>query len=304
MSRYYNTENAYVPIGPRQSVPPYGVTRDFTDEEVAASVDLRWAINDRKWLVPWDGKSPLPKQARLEQAPKKANYTVAPDSVGGQRVQIKSKDGAKAVEYIVADSEGSDSVGNASADPSVLAALPEQGRSTEYIEEGTSARDATGAMKTAWVNASDAMEAALNKETTGADLEYDDENDLTEGDDKTRTDPLDADHEIAGDYGQVLRDQGRMGAELVSTQQVMTETVSKAAAELASAVAPNVDDGEVAAGATDEVASFLKQSFSAKKWVIAKTSDAAFLENIKAVTQSENLKSIVSQRLSELEVKP
>lgn len=300
--KFYNKENAYVSTGPRESVPPFGVTRDYTDEEIDKIVELRYSIRDRGYLVPWDGKSKLPRVAASSVA-KKAQYTMAPDAASGPLKTVKTASG-KTVEYVVADTKGSDDVQNAAGDPSVLASLPEEGRPVDFIEEGVSGRSSSGNMKTQWTNASDAFEAELKETAEAEDADFNDASTLTEGDTNSeRAEIPDADTEITSDFTQVLTDQGKMGAGVTNTRELMQSAAATAANALANAVKPDVDDGELVSGASKEVSDFLQQKFFAKKWIISKETNVGFLTEVQSVTQSENLKAIATQRLSELAVK-
>lgn len=297
--KYYNKENAYVPTGTRESVPPFGVTRDYTDEEVQKTVELRYAIQDRGYLVPWDGKTPLPRVAAGSSA-RKANYTMAPDNASGASKKVVTPTG-QTVEYVVADTNGADDVQNAAGDPAVLASLPEKGRPADFIEAGLSGRGTDGKMKTKWTNASDAFEAELKASQDADEDGFDDDKTLTEGDDNAaRPEIPDADAEIASDFSQILTAQGKMGASVTTTKDLMQTAASTAASALADAVRPDYDDGEIVAGASKEVTDFLRQKFSAKKWIVSKETNVAFLTEVQKVTQSDNLKAIATQRLAEL----
>lgn len=295
--KYYNKVNMIVMVGPRESVQPFGVTRDFTEDEAEKIVELRYAIKDRGYLIPWDGESELPRHTR--EAPPVAKYQMQPGKNSG--TLVKKESNGRVVEYIVADTKGTDHVENAASNPDVISSLPPENRPTEFIEEAVSARDNKGQMKTKWVNAADALAAQLKRESDSADSEFNDDANLTESDDRTRSKVLDADAEIRSDYTQVLRKNGTMGASLVTTKELVEEASLKATSTLAEAVKPNVDDGELVDGASKDVAEFLKKNFFGKKWFIAKSSDTKFLSSVLAATQSENLKSLITQRLAELE---
>jgi hypothetical protein len=295
--KYYNKENKIVLIGPRESIQPYGVTRDLTDKEVNEVLELRYAIKDRGYLIPYDGETPLPKQPRTTSAVD--NYQMSPDAASGEKVSKKVN--GKVVEYIVADTKGTDHVQNASLNPEVLASLPASGRPTEYIEEAVSGRDSKGKMKTQWKSAAQALEEQLKRESEGADIDFSDDANLAEGDDHKRPEALDVDAEIKADYTRVLQKNGTMGASLVTTKEIAENATMKATATLAEALKPDCDDGELVEGASDEVTKFLKQPFFGKKWIISKSADAAFLTAVAAATKSENVKGLCEQRLAELE---
>ena len=83
MAKYVNTANAYIPTGPRESCPPYGVTRDYSEEEIKNLPDLREAIL-KDYLVPYDPtKHAAPASPQARQTP----WVTAPDNQGGTPVQ-------------------------------------------------------------------------------------------------------------------------------------------------------------------------------------------------------------------------
>ncbi len=293
--KYANTQKAFVPTGARESVPPYGVTRDYTDEEVHKSPELRYAI-ERGYLVPFDPKkhnSPLLKAAD-PRAPKKT-WVDAPDNLGGQVKTIKS--GGKTVEYIMADAEGVDGISNP-GEADMVAAIDGQ-KSVDFIEEGLDASKHEAAIP-AWKTASDRFEEDLKAETT-QDLDYDDEDTLSEGEAEREEIP-DADEEIEKDFGSIITPPiGNMGATETTTRELVKESMAKGTAALAEAVKQNFDDAEVApAGTSPEVTDFLAQNFSTKKWAVSKETNKDFLAEVSLVTKSENVRSLADQRLTEL----
>lgn len=300
--KYRNTTNSYVPLGPRESVPPFGVTRDFTQEEFDKSNDLRYFVNEKKYLVPWDGTTPLPQAsaAAVEaQKVKKAQYQTAADSLAGEVKTIKSSTG-KVVEYISATDVGSDGVANFDHADDMVASM-EGRRSLEHIEEGvTPEMVAKPGVK--WQNASDAFEAELKNETDDVD-EFNDDDTLADKEELRDVIP-DADDEITNEYTRILKDGGRMGATDVSVRTAVEEAASAGAAALAEATAPNFDEGERIQGETSpKTAALLAKPFNTKKWVLSKEMDQTLLKEVAAVTQSENVRSLAQQRLQELEAK-
>lgn len=296
--KFYNKENAYIQIGSRESVPPFGITRDFTEEEIQKIPELRYAIVDRKYLVPHDGKTPPAKTQKIPT--KKSQWVTAPDTEGGDVVRKKMATG-KVVEYVVADIEGVDDVQNADTASGLVASVKGQ-KPVDFIEEGVSGREADGSMKTSWRNASDIFEEELKKETTD-ELEVGDEDTLAEGE-ADRGEIPDADEAINNDYTQVLTDGGRMGATLQTVKEVVEDAAAKAASDIENVVRPDYDDGESVqddSGVSKATAEFLAQPFFSKKWAISKTTDVSFLKEVGDITKSESVKSLVTQRLEEIE---
>lgn len=293
--KYSNTQKAFVPTGARESVPPYGVTRDYTDAELQESKELRYAI-ERGYLVPFDATKHTSPQLKAAdpRAPKKS-WVDAPDNLGGQVKTITA--GGKKVEYIMADAEGVDGISNPGS-TDMVAAIDGQ-KSVDFIEEGLDASKHE-ASTPAWKTASDRFEEDLKAETT-QDLDYDDEDTLSEGE-ADRAEIPDADEEIEKDFGTIITPpQGNMGATETSVKELVKESMSKGSAALAEAVKQNFDDGEDApAGTSPEVADFLKQNFSTKKWATSKETNKDFLAEVSLVTKSENVKSLADQRLTEL----
>jgi hypothetical protein len=286
--KYRNIRNAFIFVGARESVPPYGITRDYTDEEVEKTYELRYAIRERCYLIPDDGKSH--KQAAPASPGSKAKFSIAPDTQGGE--VVKKVVGKRVVEYVVSDASGVDTVENADAATDLVASIDGQ-KPADYIEEGVSAGKPT------WQNASDAYEAELKKDTTD-DIEYDDNEDLADGEEK-KDEIADADAEIIKDHTQLLVDQGRMGASVESVPDMVEKSSSAAFQALNQATSEDFDDGEESSGASKDTSEFLRQPFSAKKWAIGKTTDKGFLDDVGAATKSSNLRSLVKQRKDELE---
>jgi hypothetical protein len=311
--KFRNVLKAIVITGPRDSVPPFGVTRNYLDRELDDIIELRAAI-EKGYLVPFEGPDPkLVKEidTRTENEPR---WQSSPDTSAGTLVK-KSTPGGE-VHYIVADAEGVDGV--PSGDPTVLTSLPEGARSSDYIEQGldagkltletqrasgtlTAAVAATAKPKAAadYTNAADAYEAALNDESDAAD--FDDEDTLAERE-QERSPVTDVDQDIAEDYSQVLKQNGADGSDPVSVRAIVEDGAAKALEGLRSAATPNPSDREFVskAGVSDRVVDFLKQPFTAKKWSISKESDHLFLSEVSKHSQSDNVQALIRQRLSEL----
>jgi hypothetical protein len=280
--KYKNTQRSIVIIADRESVQPYGITRDFSPKDMDSMPGIEAGIR-KGYLIPYEGKD-----EPIETAVSPRASTWETEMSSGKPVQRKMAGGG-VVEYIVADDDGCDSV--AQSDPDTVTSIPGN-RSSDYIETGVSAR------KFKHRDASAAYDAQIDEENASAT--FDDEDTLAEGEGE-RDNILDVDHEIAADATRMLIANGKAGSQLRDVRAIVEESTSKALNDLATATRPDYDDTEVQAGAPAKVVDFLKQNFPAKKWAIAKESDASFLQDIHKVTQSENVRSLVEQRLQELE---
>lgn len=282
--KYRNTIRAIVVIGQHESVQPYAVTRDFEEDEVKAAKELRAAIS-KGYLVPWDGKEAIPAKPAATAG---NNSWTHDDAAAGKLVRKPNSSGTGFVEYITADSRGIDSIDSGTGE--VISAMPSN-RSIDRIEAGVDAGH--------WKNASAMQDAALDAEN--AEASFDDEDSLSEreGD---RGDIPDADAEIARDATQMLVQRGRDGAVAKTVRSLVEEAVTKNASDLGNALRENVDDGEhvVSNEVSNRVVDFLGQPFSAKKWVISRESDTAFLTEVRRITQSDNIRSLADQRMAEL----
>jgi len=359
--KYKNTQKAIIVIGDRESVQPFGITRDFSPKDIEGLPGIDAAVR-RGYLVEYNGKE---EQSEISASPRAAVWQTEMSS--GKPVK-KKLPGGGVVEYVVADAEGCDAV--SMSDPDTVTSI-EGKKSSDYIETGVDARqykhrdaseafdaeidkeneDATfddeetlaenegdrsnildvdkeisdeaaavlakngkpvptkevianqvksrlAAKKGESRNASDAFDAEIDKENL--DASFDDEDTLAENEGEHLEIP-DADDEIAKDSSQVLVNGGKAGAKLKNVMAVVEESTAKALGELSNATRPDYDEAEMQAGVPGKVVDFLKQNFSSKKWVIAKETDANFLHDVQKVTQSENVRSLVEQRLAELE---
>jgi hypothetical protein len=280
--KYKNTQKSIIIIGDRESVQPFGITRDFSPKDMDALPGIDAAIR-KGYITPYDGKE---EATEIAVSPRAATWQTEMSS--GPTIKKKTA-GGTTVEYVVADSDGSDSV--AMSDPDTVTSLSGQ-KSSDYIEEGVDARKFVKHR-----SASEAYDEELDKENL--DSEYNDEDTLAEGETE-RDNILDVDDEIAKDASQILIQNGKAGAQLRDVRAVVEESTAHALNDISAATRPDYDDAEVQAGAPSKVVDFLKQNFSAKKWSISKETDAKFLNDVSKVTQSENVRSLVEQRLSEL----
>ena len=282
--KYKNTQKAIIILGGKESVPPFGITRDYTEDDLKSSHEIRAAI-DKKYLIPFDGS--VPADTPTISSPRAQEWTQAPESTQGKTVKKPTSDGKGIVEYIVAEGEGCDGLGAADG---VVTALPQGGnRSVDHIEHGLDASK--------YKNASEAMDAEFDKES--AEASFDDDDVLAEKEEDRLTIP-DADQEIIKDMSQVLVNRGKDGSELKTIPAIIQESTNRAITELEQATRPDYDEGEDTNAANGKIVDFLSQPFSAKKWAVAKEMDSKFLGEIKRVTKSDNLRSLVDQRLSEL----
>lgn len=282
--KYKNKTNSIVIIADRESVQPYSITRDFSAKDIESMPGIEAAVR-KGYLEEYNGKE---EAVEKPVSPRAAAWNTEMSS--GKPVQ-KLTAGGQIVEYVVADSDGCDSVSTGETDS--VASLSGT-RSSDYIVEGLSAKDYNKTHN----NASAAFDAEIDRENDEAN--FDDESTLAESEDD-RDNILDVDHEISRDASQILIQNGKAGAQLKDVRAVVEESTAKAIGELDRATRPSYDDAELQAGLPAKVVEFLKQNFSSKKWEISKSQDVNFLRDIEKVTQSENVKSLVSQRLSEIE---
>lgn len=281
--KYKNTQKAIIIIGDRESVMPFGVTRDFSAKDLDSMPGIDAAIR-KGYLVEFNGKeepapAPISKRAASWQTEMSSGTPVKKKTATGQYV-----------EYVVADSDTNDSV--AMSDPDTVTSLPGQ-KSSDYIEEGVDAR------RYKHRSASEAFDAEIDQEN--ADADFDDETNLAENEFE-RDSIQDVDDDIAKDMSQVfIKNSGSKGGQQpADVMAVVEQSTAHALADVSKATRANFDDAEVQAGAPAKVVDFLKQNFAAKKWAIAKETDASFLNEVSRVTQSENVRSLAEQRLAEL----
>lgn len=298
--RYYNRENAEVAGFEPEYIPPFTVTRDYTEAEKEKSPSLRNSIS-QEYLVPFDPKLHASALNATKPKPVQAKWVTAPDSIGGKLVKKTLKSGYT-VEYISAEEEGVDGVNNATPETDLIAAVP-GAKPIDHIEKGFIAPNPGDVVeKPVWRDASEAFEKEINDETT-QDIEMDDAENLSEQEPE-RDEIPDADEEIAKDFSQmVISRPGKQGAIVTDAKTEIEAASAKATHAINKATAKDADDGEkIAAGGnvSPRTAEFLDQSFSQKKWAVSKETDSSFLQEVKGVTRSENLREIVTQRLQEL----
>lgn len=283
--KYKNTQRSIVIIADRESIQPYGITRDFSPKDMESMPGIEAAIR-KGYIIPYDGKE---EAVEVSASPRASTWQTEMSS--GEPVRRTTGTGkeAKVVEYVVSDSDGCDSIAMNDAD--TVTSIPGK-RSSDYIEEGVSAD------KYRSTNASAAFDREIDAENDAAT--FDDEDTLAENEDD-RSNMLDVDHEIARDASQILIANGKGGSQPRDVRAIVEESASHAIDGLERASRPSYDDAEVQAGAPAKVVEFLKQNFPSKKWAIAKETDPSFLHDIHKVTKSENVRSLVEQRISELE---
>lgn len=277
---YKNTQKAILVLADRDSVQPFGITRDISDEEAIKDRGIKGFI-DKGVLIPFDGKVAAPAPRRDAR---QAQWQT--DLSSGRPVKTTTNTG-RVVEYVVADLEGCDGV---TEDPESVTSVSGN-KSIDSIEPGVDASK--------YRNASEAFDAILDKES-GEDAEFDDESSLSENEPE-RNAIIDVDDEIAKDAAQVLVKNGKGGSSLMDVRTVVQETINKSMSDVAKATLVDVDDGEQAnRSVTPEVVDFLSKPFMSKKWAIAKSTDTALLTEVARVTGSENIKTLATQRLTEL----
>jgi hypothetical protein len=194
----------------------------------------------------------------------------------------------KQVSYIVTDTTDNLDMIHTS-DPDMAIAKDPNNQSVDLIED---AFDATQ-MKPA----SQIMEEQLNKDDELST--FDDEETLAdqEGEEGGSED---VDDFLRKDAASFIRDNGKAGAKAQTVANMVKDDLEQAVADMNEAVSDVSDDGERMVSGVGKAVDFLKQPFFSKKKIIARETDKAFLGEICAKTNSENIKKLVTQRLTEL----
>lgn len=282
--RYKNNTNFILPIGRQESIKPYGISREFSQKEVAENDELQSRLAN-KHISEYTG--PAPKDEAKK--PVDIRYEVDPTMVKGKLVTDKVVGKGKApVQYVMADAEGSDGI-SMDQEGTVTSFGKDISKAGDYIENGVDART--------YKNGADAMEGELNREFE--ESTFDDEDTLSENESERSAIP-DADEAIAADAAQFLHKQGKNGAELKTARELIETEVTSEMSKVNQAVAQTLDNEEVVPNATGKVADFLKQPLNAKKFMIAKETDATFLKEVDTISQSDTVKQLVKQRLEEI----
>jgi hypothetical protein len=280
--KFVNTGRCILSIG-NATVHPYSVTRDYSPKEIAESNELA-GLQSRGVLVEYKGVMPVPPAKTAAKSDPR--YETEETFDEGKKV-TKVVNG-RPVTYVVADSEGVDGV-SMMDDGMVTSLGKDVYKSPDFIETGVDA----GKFK----NGADAIEAELKKEFDESTV--DDEDTLAEHESE-RSDPMDVEFAEAEDHALMVKKNGKMGAELTTAKAMIETDLTKGLNDVAREVSKNLDNGETVSSDKANVSEFLSQPFNAKKYMIAKETDAQLLTDIESTTQSESVKKLVSQRLAEL----
>lgn len=285
--RFKNNTKYILSIGKRQSLRPYAVSREFTEKEATENDELQARLL-AKHISVYEG----PVEAVQRPAPVDVRYEVDPSTpVSGKTVTHEVGKGRPPVQYVVADSEGADGISiDPGGDRQVVTSFDKDvKKAADFIEEGVDASK--------FKNGADAMEHALNKEFE--ESTYDDEDNLAENESE-RGPVLDADQAIDEDTTHFIKSNGKHGAKVTTARDMIEKEVATETAKLSQEMSKSLDQGEAVQGGTPKVTEFLKQPLNAKKFMIAKETDPAFLKEIDTLSQSETVKQLVNQRLNEL----
>ena len=281
--RYANKTNFIIPLG-RCKLTPYGISRDFSQKEIDANDAIAF-YKSKGNIIDWKDGDPLPiPQPKSNKVDKR--YEVEPDFEDGKLV-TKDIGSGKRVEYVVASADEADMVHM--NDESLITS---KGRDLGHIETGVDASK--------FKNGAQAIEDELNRESREA--EYTDEDTLAEGE-SDRGDALDLDKAEEVDMSETVRKDGKFGARVTNAKTLIQTTLTSELNKISQEVSKGLENGEAvpADAAPGQVVEFLKQSFDAKKFMISRENDTEFLGGVKSATQSEVIKKLVTQRMSELE---
>lgn len=278
--KFVNTSRCIVTIG-NATIYPFTVTRDYSEKELKENDKLNDRIK-RGILVEFTGKIPARPSKVAYGDPR---FEVEQTFEEGKKVtQIRN---GKPVTYVVADSEGVDGVAM-SDDEMHTSSDGRLKTSPDYIETGIDA----GKFK----NGADAMEAELNKEC--AESNTDDSDNLAEHE-SDRGEPMDLDYAEAEDHAQMVRKNGKFGADVTTAKAQIQTEITRGLNEVNKTLSETLDEGEPT-DMTGKVADLLSKPYNAKKYMIAKENDKQFLTSVESTTQSEAVKNLVKQRISEL----
>ena len=283
--KYINKTKFILSIGNKESLMPLGLSREFTPKEIEANTELQARLAN-KHIAEWNGTDAVVVQ------PKKVvdeRYEVDHTMEDTKLISVKEQGSDKPVEYVVADATGSDGI---SMEPgTVVTSFDSQTIKTaaDFIESGVDART--------FVSGADAIEGELNIESESAEMT--DEDTLVENE-ATRDTPMDADEAIAADAARFIRPSGRNGSTETTVKAMVHKAVQSEMSKVYKEEAKSLDDGESIINADPKVTSFLAQPLNAKKFMIAKETDATFLKSVDGTSQSQMVKQLVKQRLEEL----
>ena len=273
---YRNTSNSV--LSSTISIAPHGLTPDLAEADFEKSPQLRhWRGNGT--LVEHKGPAPA-----AEKKPADTRFIV--DTPKKDRKVVDAN--TKQVSYIVTDTtDNMDMI--YSDDPQMAIAKDPNNKSVDYIED---AFDATK-MKTA----SQLMDEQLN--TDDAMSTFDDEETLADQEGE-ETGSEDVDDFMRKEAASFIKPNGKAGAQVVTVANMVKDDLEQAVADMNTAVSDASDEGEKCVNGSEKAVDFLKQPFFSKKKIIARETDKNFLGEIGSKTNSENIKKLVTQRLTEL----
>ena len=282
--KFANKSGSILSLG-RAELRPYAISRNFTEKEMDSIPSIAFYISKGVIVEYKDGDS-MPKP--LVKRKSAVKYEMDSQEASGETVTKMVND--HKVQYVVANAEGVDNVEMSDAS-AVTSADGKVHTTADYIEQGVDASQ--------FKNGALAIERALNKES--AEAEYNDDDTLAENESE-RAEVLDLDKIEEADMGRIVKKDGKFGAHETTAKAMVEADISSGMNKVTKEFAKGLDDREAvpADQAPAKVVEFLKQSFHAKKFMISKEGDKEFLAEIGGVTQSDAIKQLVTQRMSEL----
>ena len=277
--RYFNKTTSRL-ILKRELVEPMTVTQyDYSDEDLKDPDFSIFVTNGH--MRPATEKD-IKKTAPV--APKDPRY-ILENSKNDKKVVSKK---TNEVKYVVAEGDSLDNI--SMGDDDMVIAKDDENPSPDTIEQGIGV-DADG--KTG----SDKVEDQLNQDHE--DSSFNDDSNLADMEEDL-DEVQDVDDAMREDASLFIKANGKMGAKVKSTADYVKEDVAKAVNEMNKSVAESSDDNEAANTGNSKVNELLKKPYAAKKKMISRETDKAFLKEVSGATASKNLKEIVNQRLTEL----
>lgn len=141
---------------------------------------------------------------------------------------------------------------------------------------------------------SDKIEDMLNKESE------DNDPDTNMADFEERSVELDEAKDFTeSEYSTIITNAKKNGANIITTKD-MAVSMDKVADAVKSEISKTADDGEKYTGEDNQLADFLSKPFFTKKKEISTIEDVNFLNKVREVTNSNNIRKIVEHRLREL----
>lgn len=263
--RYLNKTNTIAPISALESVEPYCITREITEEEEKTLKELAYS-KSRGYLVQYTG-------------------------------QVHERPTRKKIEYVTAAEVGFD-------DAFVIAAQT-KGTTEEISTSMTTADkiDEAQEKEASLLSIDDKDDAELTEDSedweksSGASFEDVDEEQQRQHYSTFIQKSKDKKNPLGAKETNLLEITKEQVKELDAALNPPNASVS--AAELQK-VASDSDESENVVGAPKNVNEFLVKNFFTKKWNITKTDDKEFLNEVLKWTKSENIKALINQRLQEL----